>query len=272
MAHEIDFVALMEAEKQKGKQNHEQKETTKRQPHKHGPSNACINQPSSSPQVPWSQLWLTGLPITLDAAKHCISKDPKYVYYLKTFLTPSQQYDLSRWLQRLPDATTEGQLGHWNTMKYSKRRVAMFHSPLPDPLFLIASTMVTMGVFERPPNHVLINSYSQGQGILPHTDGPLYQPRTATISIGGSDVIFKLAKRLTADEIGVQNSSTALEVVLDGNGSLVVFCEDAYTNFVHSIDDQVMEERVSDCCCNAKVGTTIVRGDRISLTFRVKLE
>ncbi|CAN0496491.1 unnamed protein product, partial [Discosporangium mesarthrocarpum] len=35
-----------------------------------------------------------------------------------------------------------------------------------------------------PPNHVLLNEYSGGQGISPHKDGPLYDGRVAILSLG----------------------------------------------------------------------------------------
>jgi alkylated DNA repair protein alkB family protein 6 len=232
----------------------------------------------------WPQDWLAeGLP-PLDTTKHCVSQDPAFVFYQPNVLTASQQMDLIRWLQQLPPATTttttttttqgETKLACWNTLTFAKRRVAMFESPLPNPLAWIASAMVTAGIFHphESPNHVLVNEYLPGQGILAHTDGPRYQPRTATISLGGSHVLFKLVKRLTSEEIGMQqHNRTAVEILLEGDGSLVVFCEDAYTNYLHSIDDQVMEEHTSNTCVNSIAGLRIVRGYRLSLTFRFKL-
>ena len=33
----------------------------------------------------------------------------------------------------------------------------------------------------KRPNHVLVNEYLPGQGIMPHTDGPLFHPTIATV-------------------------------------------------------------------------------------------
>ncbi|EDQ86838.1 uncharacterized protein MONBRDRAFT_10541 [Monosiga brevicollis MX1] len=41
----------------------------------------------------------------------------------------------------------------------------------------------------QPANHVLINEYEPGQGIMPHEDGPLYHPIIATVSLGGHTVL-----------------------------------------------------------------------------------
>ena len=34
----------------------------------------------------------------------------------------------------------------------------------------------------KGPNHVLVNEYLPGQGIMPHTDGPLFHPTIATVN------------------------------------------------------------------------------------------
>jgi alkylated DNA repair protein alkB family protein 6 len=38
-------------------------------------------------------------------------------------------------------------------------------------------------------NHILINKYEVGVGIMPHKDGPLYNPYVVILSIG-SDSFF----------------------------------------------------------------------------------
>ena len=206
---------------------------------------------------------------------HLVSRGSlKTVYYAERFLKQAQGQDILTWLEALPSGGNSNdrvatQNGMWTEMVHANRRVAMFDStisPLPDLLARLCSTIVSVGAFNpsRPPNHVLVNEYRPGQGIMPHTDGPAYDSATATISLGGSDVIFKLwprphddgeARRLTEPTL-------ELEVVLHGNGSLVVFTGDAYINHMHSIDE-VLEETTS-------MGTKITRGYRISLTFRHK--
>ena len=38
-------------------------------------------------------------------------------------------------------------------------------------------------------NHVLVNEYQPGQGIMAHTDGPAYSTVVATISTGGAQIL-----------------------------------------------------------------------------------
>ena len=158
-------------------------------------------------------------------------------------------------------------------MTFAKRRVVMFDEtlPLPLPLQQLSQLFVDLQVFpaSHAPNHVLINEYTGNQGILSHTDGPLYYPKTATLSIG-SQVLFYFKKRLLSQEIGKVENPVERQVLLE-NASLVVFEKDAYTNYCHGIDD-VRVEYASDVCLNATEETRVTRGHRISLTFRHKYD
>ena len=53
------------------------------------------------------------------------------------------------------------------------------------------------GVFGegQAPNHVLLNAYLPGQGILPHQDGPLYHPGVCIVSLGAPAVMRFTRKR-----------------------------------------------------------------------------
>jgi alkylated DNA repair protein alkB family protein 6 len=159
-------------------------------------------------------------------------------------------------------------------MTFAKRRVVLFHdddvSPLPLPLQQLSQLLVRLHIFpsSHPPNHVLVNEYTGNQGIMAHTDGPLYYPKTATLSIGNS-VLLYFQKRLTTHEIGQVENPVERQVLLE-SGSLVVFEKDAYTNYCHGIDDAVLVEYASPVCLNAPPETRVTRGHRISLTFRHK--
>lgn len=177
-------------------------------------------------------------------------------------------------------------IGKWTRLLHAKRNVAVFCSTgghkFPSALQLLVNLLVNMGVFpsSNKPNHILINEYKADEGILPHTDGISYLDRTATISIGGGDVLFKFKKRKKFMSLENDNNILSeherlqliLEVMLSGCGSLILFCKDAYTNHLHSIDDGVMIERSSHLCANLKSETVIKRGYRVSLTFRHKYE
>jgi alkylated DNA repair protein alkB family protein 6 len=134
-----------------------------------------------------------------DPSEHRISKLIDTVYYIPRFLL--DQTRLRQWLDALPEnasarsaPTVASARGRWTTMTYGKRRVALFAKPLPPPLQQLADIFVKRGIFPQSeiPNHVLVNEYQAGQGILPHPDGPAQVARTATLSIGHSDALFKI--------------------------------------------------------------------------------
>jgi hypothetical protein len=113
-------------------------------------------------------------------------------------------------------------------------------SPLsgPMPLWLEAliDELMRLGVFglEDRPNNVLVNEYSPHEGILHHTDGPLYFHRVAVLSLG-SPCILSLRPNLTPDQIGLQFGGDVASVVLRRR-SLFVFEDSAYSAHKHGIE------------------------------------
>lgn len=112
---------------------------------------------------------------------------------------------------------------------------------------------------------------------MAHTDGPFYQPRTATLSLG-SDAVMHFSPRLAPADVGRPGveSRPQASLVLRAR-CLVVFADDAYSNQLHSID-AVREETVGGGGGRAPVineeaagmseGTLLRRKLRVSLTFR----
>lgn len=190
---------------------------------------------------------------------------------------------LIKWLESLPHG--ESGLAEWKTMRYGKRRVCMFGEEgktssssgllLPRPLSILANQLVQNGMFpdkEQPPNHVLLNEYEPGQGILPHTDGPLYASRTATLSLG-SDVVLDFTPRLATHEIGTSIATKTPASVHLQAGSWIVFCDEAYQEYCHAIafqDQDILQENCINRSSATVDGHAIPRGHRYSLTFRHK--
>mmetsp|Transcript_29491 Transcript_29491/g.62145 ORF Transcript_29491/g.62145 Transcript_29491/m.62145 type:complete len:322 (+) Transcript_29491:112-1077(+) len=226
------------------------------------------------------------------------------VFYSQNFLSSIQEREIMSWLQSIPEYShhesrrsvpvgsqnereeSREHNGKWTRLEHARRKVALFDATIcifPHVLQRLSKTLVAIGAFpsSHPPNHVLINEYNPGEGIMPHTDGPAYESRTATISLGGSDVIFKLWPRENHDYRDSQSTciqpvtelQPSLEVILHGKGSLVLFTDDAYLNHCHEICEGVLEEMTSSngiCGNDIKGGTKVTRGYRVSLTFRCK--
>lgn len=218
----------------------------------------------------------------------------KHVYYVPRCLTEEYIQCLSEWLQSLPMVPRDNNTrksndeldfnGQWTRLKHAQRNVALFdlraeirnkNTPLLDRL---CHFLIQIKVFPEShlPNHVLINEYQNMEGIMPHTDGPLYYHKTATFSIGG-DVLFEFTKR-QQQEYAPNNkesndSNNVMQIMLSGKGSLIVFDGDAYINHCHSISDRISDEMIEYAgatCVNLEQGTVVKRGHRFSLTFRHK--
>jgi alkylated DNA repair protein alkB family protein 6 len=122
------------------------------------------------------------------------------------------------------------------------------------------------------PNHVLINEYLPGQGIMPHKDGPAYHPVVCTVSLGAS---------LCLDIYGSKEDG-ALEdeprwKVLQEPRSLLITAGELYTDYLHGIAE--VKEYVnlsSSTVCNwdlLRSPNEIINGGferqtRTSLTYR----
>jgi len=128
-----------------------------------------------------------------------------------------------------------------------------------------------------PANHVLINSYSSGQGIMSHQDGPLYCPAVAILSLGAPAIIRFTKKRKSIDDDAkdeeeeeeeeekptTTTTTTPSPERCSGSGvlatrtvsvvlpprSLFIFKDDAYEQYLHGIDF-VEEDIVDDSVVN----------------------
>lgn len=289
----IDFTQLLRNAKKQAKKAQSQTHSQDNQPTTPSPPVPAIHTQPRLPLPPqplpvWNieQTSSLSFPPQFKIPKVCF--DPPSIYYSPNCLVDSNP--LWEWLVSLPAG--DSGLGEWKTIKYGKRRVCMFHHPLPPPLSILAQSLVDHGIFtsNQPPNHVLLNDYQPSQGILPHTDGPHYASRTATFSLN-SPVVLEFTPRLSPDQIGVIKSpttATALPVLTPSNNesassivlssstrsillhadSLIVFEDQAYLDYCHGIAMNVMEDITNEHCLNAPPGLAIVRGRRMSLTFR----
>mgnify|MGYP006166591699 CR=1 FL=1 len=114
------------------------------------------------------------------------------IRYYTNFLTHDDAQSLysavhscreDRWIT-LP--TTGRRLQQWGGMPGARNHVERGPFPLPSYQEMLCRHLIDVQVFDKdkcPPNHVLINAYSPGQGILPHKDGPAYYPRVAILSV-----------------------------------------------------------------------------------------
>ena len=69
----------------------------------------------------------------------------------------------------------------------------MIQESLPAWLQSVVDRVNSVGALSdsgaSPANHVLLNEYLPGQGIMPHTDGDLFFPLISTVSLGSHAVL-----------------------------------------------------------------------------------
>jgi len=121
---------------------------------------------------------------------------------------------------------------------------------------------------DGPCNHVLVNSYVEGEGILQHQDGPCYFPAVAILSLGSPALMRFTGKREDSEE-GCLGGEVKASVILLPR-SLLIFNESAYESCLHGID-AVTEDILDDTVVNKTPKHRDVlrrQGTRVSLTIR----
>ncbi|XP_064149581.1 alpha-ketoglutarate-dependent dioxygenase alkB homolog 6 isoform X3 [Loxodonta africana] len=129
-----------------------------------------------------------------------------------------------------------------------------------------------------PANHVLVNQYLPGEGIMPHEDGPLYYPTITTISLGSHTMLDLYEPRQPNDDGAPEQPRPpprpTTSLLLEPR-SLLVLRGTAYTRLLHGIAatrvdalDAASLPPNATACPSARPGAHLARGTRISLTIR----
>uniref|UniRef100_A0A915CY61 Fe2OG dioxygenase domain-containing protein n=1 Tax=Ditylenchus dipsaci TaxID=166011 RepID=A0A915CY61_9BILA len=132
------------------------------------------------------------------------------------------------------------------------------------------------------PNHVLINEYTSGQGIMPHTDGPAFFPLVSTISLGSHTLLdfYEHVNGRAGDQKQVDISPEHRRYLGSMHlepRSLILIRDHAYSTLLHGIEekksDVLGEKHIFNKCevqpnSNIKDDEELERSTRISLTIR----
>ncbi|GJP40536.1 hypothetical protein CLOM_g207 [Closterium sp. NIES-68] len=109
------------------------------------------------------------------------------VYVVPDYLTVQEEQLLMSQVASAPITkwknVTGRRLQNWGGVVHDKGLIAQ---PLPAWLQHFTSRISSdlSSLFPSPVNHVLVNEYKEGQGIMPHQDGPAYFPCVAILSLG----------------------------------------------------------------------------------------
>ncbi|KAK9829179.1 hypothetical protein WJX72_004348 [[Myrmecia] bisecta] len=193
----------------------------------------------------------------------------KSVYYVPEYISEAVHASL---LQQIVSARTR-----WTQLSGRRlqnlggsvhEKLGLLQAPIPTWLQpLVDRVGQDTGVYGAgSANHVLLNAYKPGEGILAHQDGPLYFPGVCIVSLQAPAIIRFRRK-------GSDASADPVLSVACMPRSLLVFKDEAYEDCLHGIDEvteEVIDASVANAsACGLAIGSGLPRGgERFSLTIR----
>uniref|UniRef100_A0A8C2FRD9 AlkB homolog 6 n=1 Tax=Cyprinus carpio TaxID=7962 RepID=A0A8C2FRD9_CYPCA len=181
-----------------------------------------------------------------DLKKYIVKEAPPTIYYVPNFITEVYRAPKPKWTQ-----LSGRRLQNWEKIS-------------------------ALGTFAgKTANHVLVNEYKPGEGIMPHEDGPLYHPTVTTLSLGSHtllDFYKPVCQTQLASETPQTEESRYMLSLLVQRRSLLILQDDMYKFYLHGIHgvcEDILSEHVVDLSSTgAQVGNKLPRGTRVSLTIR----
>ncbi|KAF1919164.1 hypothetical protein BDU57DRAFT_468921 [Ampelomyces quisqualis] len=211
---------------------------------------------------------------------------PPEFYYIPNFISLEEEASILQKIpsQRWTQLTHRRLQAHPSTLTTNNTLLA---SPLP--IYLtnpIIHRFQDLGIFDQTPhhqpNHVLINEYKPGEGIMPHEDGCAYAPVVATVSLGGAlclDISSKPTSASDQARAGLGKRHAVPTRILQEPRSLLITAGAAYGELLHGVaavevDEDLRPETVAnwgllgDADGMVRTGGRNVRSTRVSLTYR----
>lgn len=216
------------------------------------------------------------------------------VYYIPDFVTPEDEAEISAQLEGSPDEMWRRMAGRrvqecGTTLAPSGAGLLL--ERLPEWMRRVCARLVDEGVFPSTlaPNSIALNEYARTEGIAAHSDGPIYAPRVAILSLFSPAVLrfYGRQPELPSQTAWSEETDTPahtptgdpIECLLLRPRSLLLFGGQAYREHCHEVaalDDglEVLSSAlVNGHLADAVEGDVIERGERrVSLTIRHVLE
>ncbi|XP_016049711.1 alpha-ketoglutarate-dependent dioxygenase alkB homolog 6 isoform X1 [Erinaceus europaeus] len=210
-----------------------------------------------------------------------VEQAPPVIYYVPDFISNEEEEYLLRQVFNAPKPKwtqlSGRKLQNWGGLPHPR---GMVPERLPLWLQRYVDKVSDLSLFGGlPANHVLVNQYLPGEGIMPHEDGPLYYPTVSTISLGSHTMLDLYKPRQPEEEDGPaeqprQPPRPTTSLLLEPR-SLLVLRGTAYTGLLHGIAAASVDELDATslppnaaACRLAQPGARLVRDTRISLTIR----
>ncbi|XP_012706509.2 alpha-ketoglutarate-dependent dioxygenase alkB homolog 6 [Fundulus heteroclitus] len=210
-----------------------------------------------------------------DLQRFVVSEAPQTVYYVPDFISPEEESYLLQQVYRAPRTKwtqlSGRRLQNWGGVPHPR---GMLGEELPAWLQNYCEKISSLGAFGgKTANHVLVNEYKRGEGIMPHQDGPLYHPTVTTVSLGSHALLDFYRPVGGPDGEAAQSVESRYQFsLLVRPRSLLVLQDDAYRRLLHGIQERqqdTLTERVANLgAAGARPGDTLSRTTRVSLTIR----
>uniref|UniRef100_A0AC35TWB0 Fe2OG dioxygenase domain-containing protein n=1 Tax=Rhabditophanes sp. KR3021 TaxID=114890 RepID=A0AC35TWB0_9BILA len=210
----------------------------------------------------------------MDAKDYIVAKAPARVCYIPDFITEEEEEYLMHVVNSAPTPKWD-YLCNRRLQVYGgilKKNVLIPDEGIPkewEPF--LDRIMGVKNAFDpsKRPNHLLVNEYKPGQGIMPHGDGDAYYPMVGTISLGSHTFLdfYEVEKNEVFEARRLVGS-----LYLDRR-SLLLLSEEMYHNHLHGIKECTSDDIGSIHVLNAsnlplEGKVELDRSTRTSLTFR----
>ncbi|CEF63091.1 Alpha-ketoglutarate-dependent dioxygenase alkB homolog 6 [Strongyloides ratti] len=212
----------------------------------------------------------------MDSNKYLIKNCPETIRYIPNFISIEEEEYMLHLINNAPlpkwDCLSNRRLQVYGGI-INKKKILIPDEGIPQGLDYIIEKIVSVEdgfKLDKRPNHLLVNEYLPGQGIMPHTDGDAYHPLVATISLG-SPILLDFYKTLNRECVASFNERYIGSMFLEPR-SLVLLSNDIYSNYLHSIaerEEDVITENIFNLDqITLKIGDVVKRKTRVSLTYR----
>lgn len=186
----------------------------------------------------------TVLPQSLSHAK--IVNLPQTAFYIPNFISENEEQIILDKIKSAPRPRWK-QLTHRKLQTWPSDLVKnkLLDAPLPPWLESpVVARLLSLPIQDsepahlfdqsphKRPNHVLINEYPPGIGIMPHKDGAAYWPVVCTVSLGAS-LCLNLHR---SKEDGALDPEPVWRILQEPR-SLLITTDQLYTDYLHGIAD-----------------------------------
>jgi alkylated DNA repair protein alkB family protein 6 len=206
-----------------------------------------------------------------DLERFRVNSAPARVYYVPNFVSAAEETFLLGEIRKTPGPRwtqlSNRRLQNWGGVPHPRGMIA---ESIPSWLQGYVNRVNYLKIFgEKQANHVLLNEYTPGQGIMPHLDGDLFYPAISTISLG-SHTVINFYKQDTGEDGSMKPLSDrkVCSLYLQPR-SLLILQEDMYNQYLHGIEDLTQDESAEFVnLTSPQLEGHLDRGTRYSLTIR----